>query len=114
MSRVGRFVAVEELVVAWLKSRGLRAGTKLPNPIPDNFVWVGGIGGPSDYDMAAPRVDLNCFHAGTAGAAKPVAKSAHEAMAALDGQTVGGQPVYNVYCRSMPAQQFWSADVDRV
>jgi hypothetical protein len=112
--RVGRFVDVDKLLIAWLTSRGRRAGTRLPDPIPDDFVWVTAVGGPSDYDIAVARFDLHTFRRGAPGAAMPVAELAHQDMATLDGQTVGGQPVYTVRCPRMPTPQFWSPDVDRV
>lgn len=112
--RVGRFVDVELLVVTWLTSRDLVAGTRLPGTIPDGFVWVTAVNGPSDYDIAVPRWDLNVFRRGRQGVAMADAQAAHEAMAALDGQKVDGQFVYTVRCPRMPAPQFWSAEIDRV
>lgn len=112
--RVGRFVDVEKLVVTWLTQlTQTRTGTQPPDTFTGEFVWVVSVGGPADYDVTTLRVDLQCFKPGGPNASVPLAKRVHEAMAALDGQTVDGQPVYTVRCTSYPVRQFWSKDVDR-
>lgn len=112
--RIGRLVDVEKLAVAWLTARGRDAGTHRPSPLRDGFVWVTGVGGPSDYDTALLRVDLHTFHAGSDGAAMPTAELVHGDMAALGGQTVDGQPVHTVFCSAYPTRRFWADGMDRV
>lgn len=113
--RVGRFVDVEALVIGWLDEQlpETEVGARPPDTFDGDFLWVASVGGVADYDVTALRVDLQFFVPGVVGASLDLARAGHEAMGALDGQTVGDQPVYTVRCVAYPVRQFWSTDVDR-
>lgn len=114
--RIGRFVDVEQLVVTWLTPLlpDVRVRTRLPADITGDTVWVAYAGGTPAYDNSLLRVDLASFRPGGEGAAIPLAEQAHDAMRALEGQTVNGQPVSTIDVWSWPIPRFWSPTVDRV
>lgn len=115
--RVGRYVDDVGLAVTWLKQQlpgTVRVRTRLPATITEDTVLVSPAGAAPAGDSLLARVELQCFRPGEEGAAQPVSQLAHDAMRALGGQVVDGQPVENVDVWGWPAGQFWSPTVDRV
>ncbi len=118
--RVGRFVDTEALAVTWLHGRaratrpGARVGTVRPGDYNGEYVWVTGLGGSDNGDIVVARLDLHAFAPGPRGSAVDLAEWVHQQMAALDGQTVDGQPVYTVGVVSIPMYRFWGPSVDRI
>lgn len=112
----GRFVNVQRLGVAWLKSQmasGVKVGTRVPAQLEGiKFIWVQRRPGLDDWVTSTPRLELHAF-APSEDEGWALAGVVHEAMRALDSQTVSGQPVYAVRCSSDPTEQFWSPTVFR-
>lgn len=114
--RVGKLIDVERLGVAWLKAQNVasQVGTRLPADISGDVLWVAYAGGSAGYDNSLLRLEVQSFRPGREGAAWPLAQDVHEAMRALEGQTVDGQPVTTVAVWSVPERRFWTDAVDRV
>lgn len=120
-SHVGRWVDVDALVVAWLQSQlpTAQVVTVVPATLPaGGVVWVATVGGPSNFNVAKIRIDLQVIVPGEFGAASDLAQAAHNAMDALGGQTVYfdgvSQTVYATHCVSVPSRHKWADHVDRL
>lgn len=120
-SHVGQWVDADALVVAWLTQQCPTAAvaTVVPATIPaGGVIWVATVGGPSNFDQAKIRIDLQVIVPGEFGAASSLAQAAHNAMGKLGGQLVyyGGtsQAVHATHCVSVPSRHKWADHVDRL
>lgn len=114
-SRVGRWIAVEKLAIAYLKPlmTGVLVSNQVPNPIPAGGVlWVTSVPGHTDWDHSRQRLDLRSIIPGGQNDADAITAAAHGYMDDLAGRTVDGQPVDVVRCVTFPHRVFWSDVTD--